>query len=108
MLTPNDYINKAIHAINTDQPNLAMLYMRRGYKEMQALRPDGFLDVQYALYHFREAMMQVGKAFERLGRVFNQGNPSMLHPSRTCCTGRDGDDCHCYCHNYTRKDFALV
>lgn len=29
-MTPNDYIEKAKHAIETGQPNLAMLYMQRG------------------------------------------------------------------------------
>ena len=31
----NDYMTKAIRAINTGQPNLAMLYMRRGLSDSE-------------------------------------------------------------------------
>jgi hypothetical protein len=47
----NDYIRRAEHALRTGQPNLAMLYMRRGLTEasrrdfLEALRRVGHPDV---------------------------------------------------------------
>jgi hypothetical protein len=37
-LSPNDYINKAKHALLTGQPNLAMLYMKRGTEILEQRR----------------------------------------------------------------------
>lgn len=37
-MNPNDYIEKAKHAMLTDQPNLAMLYMNRGMQILDARR----------------------------------------------------------------------
>lgn len=39
-MTPNDYIEKAKHAIATDQPMLAMLYMQRGMVDLDRRRRD--------------------------------------------------------------------
>lgn len=44
-MTPSEYIDKAIHAINTDQPNLAMLYMSRGMTEIDQIRRQRRMDM---------------------------------------------------------------
>jgi hypothetical protein len=59
------YIDKAIHAINTDQPNLAMLYMKRGIVESKRNHPNPMLDLKYGLQAFAEALNEVGEAFGR-------------------------------------------
>lgn len=69
-MKPNDYINKAIHALNTDQPNLAMLYMRRGYVEMKKLRHDPWLDARDGIRVFGEAMNSLINVFAEVAKVF--------------------------------------
>ena len=69
-MKPNDYINKAIHALNTDQPNLAMLYMRRGYVEMKRLRHDPWLDARDGIMIFSEAMNSLINVFAEVAKVF--------------------------------------
>lgn len=68
-MTPNDYINKAIHAIETDQPNLAMLYMQRGITEMRRLRHDPWLDVQWGIAEFADALNKLGQAFGNMAQI---------------------------------------
>ena len=62
-MTPNQYINKAIHAINTDQPNLAMLYMRRGMEVLEERRRARLLEQPFG------AFVLLGEEFEKLGQA---------------------------------------
>jgi len=71
-MTPTEYIDKAIHAINTDQPNLAMLYMKRGYREMKRLRPDPWLDLRDGINTFAEAMGSLFDVFTDVAKVFEK------------------------------------
>ncbi len=66
-MTPNDYIEKAKHALLTDQPNLAMLYMRRGLVEMKRRRPT----LQDSFDAANEAVREFGRAFNSLVDVFS-------------------------------------
>lgn len=62
-MTPSDYIDKAIHAINTDQPNLAMLYMRRGIVESNRVRAQRRMNtVTGQLGLFVEALSEFGNS----------------------------------------------
>ena len=69
-MNPSDYISKAIHAINTDQPNLAMLYMKRGYLEMKLRRRDPMLDARDGINVFAEAFNSLIPMFEEVANVF--------------------------------------
>lgn len=105
-MTPNDYIDKAIHAINTDQPNLAMLYMKRGYKEMQRLRPDTLLDFIQAMQNFNVVFEQINNRLLAIGNAMvNAVQDTMKVSLLKCCDGRYGDSCRCDCH---KANFALV
>jgi hypothetical protein len=86
------YIDKAIHAINTDQPNLAMLYMKRGIVESKRNHPNPMLDLKYGLRAFAEAINEVGRAFERAGALMFEA----LRPIAEIYSG------------YYPDDFALV
>lgn len=118
-MTPNDYINKAIHAIETDQPNLAILYMRRGiqvsklsrWEAMAACSPFG--PVEVAIERFAEGLAVIGEAFRPVFDAFTRLGEAMqsdyaLVPSPGCCSGRDGDDCTCTCHDYKGGNIASV
>lgn len=63
-MNPSDYISKAIHAIETDQPNLAMLYMKRGIEESRKRNPNPMIDAKYAILAFARAMEEVNKSIE--------------------------------------------
>lgn len=79
-MTPNDYIEKAKHAIATDQPMLAMLYMQRGMVDLDRRRREHLMgsvegrfillgeDVnamgQAMVEAFKPAMEMATKAFE--------------------------------------------
>lgn len=85
-MTPDDYICKAIRAIETDQPNLAMLYMRRGIIEMKRLNPnplqdviDGMIAFATALNHLAETFVTaVATAFEPFARAINQADFALV------------------------------
>jgi hypothetical protein len=82
-MTPNDYIEKAKHALLTHQPNLAMLYMRRGLGVLEQRRRaylQGSVEGQFillsedvtkmtqALVAVRPALKMAGDSFEALHR----------------------------------------
>lgn len=69
-MTTSYYIDKAIHAINTDQPNLAMLYMRRGIVESRKNYPNQWLDAQDGFRTIANAMTSLFTMFEEVAEVF--------------------------------------
>jgi hypothetical protein len=71
-MTPSEYIDKAIHAINTDQPNLAMLYLRRGMVESDEIRRQRKMkSVMGQLSLMAEAFADFGRAItEQVAPVF--------------------------------------
>lgn len=69
-MTTSYYIDKAIHAINTDQPNLAMLYMRRGIRESKEKYPNPGLDLKYGLQALAEGLNSLTAMFEEVAKVF--------------------------------------
>ena len=92
-MTPDDYITKAIHALRTEQPNLAMLYMKRGYTEMRRLRKDPEFDLRVGIAAFTEALNEIGVAFETAARAMFKA----FEPIAKIYTGY-----------WTQDDFALV
>jgi hypothetical protein len=71
-MTPSEYIDKAIHAINTDQPNLAMLYMQRGMVETDRIRRERKMQsVMGQLSLIADAFADLGRAItEQVAPVF--------------------------------------
>jgi hypothetical protein len=65
-MTPSDYIDKAIHAINTDQPNLAMLYLQRGMTESDELRR------QRRMRNVMGQLSLIADAFADFGRAITE------------------------------------
>lgn len=63
-MSPNDYIEKAKHALATDQPNLAMLYMKRGCQVLDRQRID------YLKATPQGQLILVGEAIAKLGDSF--------------------------------------
>jgi hypothetical protein len=66
----NYYIDRAIHAINTDQPNLAMLYMRRGIQESKKNNPNPALDFKYGVQAFVDALRPLNQVFQEVAEIF--------------------------------------
>ena len=65
-MNPNYYVAKAIHALNTGQPNLAMLYMQRGMVELERRRREhlkGSIAGQFVL--LGEAVNEMTEMFVR-------------------------------------------
>lgn len=87
-----NYVLKAQRAIETGQPNLAMLYMRRGIQESKKNNPNPMLDLKYGVQAFAEALNEVGEAFGRAAI-------SMVNAFRPIAEIYSG---------YYRDDFALV
>jgi hypothetical protein len=68
-LNTSYYIDKAIHAINTDQPNLAMLYMRRGIQESKKNNPNPMLDFQDTCQAFVDALRPLNQLFQEVAEI---------------------------------------
>lgn len=64
------YIDKAIHAINTEQPNLAMLYMRRGIVESKRNHPNPMLDFYDGCQAFVVALRPLNQVFQEVAEIF--------------------------------------
>ena len=64
------YIDKAIHAINTEQPNLAMLYMRRGIVESKRNHSNPMLDARDRIHGFVVAFNSLIPMFEEVAKIF--------------------------------------
>ena len=69
-MTTDHCIERAIHAINTGQPNLAMLYMRRGIEESRRQNPNAWLDCRDGMTAFVGALNSLIDVFAEVARVF--------------------------------------
>lgn len=71
-MTTSYYIDKAIHAINTDQPNLAMLYLRRGIVESRKNYPNAWLDARDGIQAIADAFNSLVDLFAEVGQAFTK------------------------------------
>jgi hypothetical protein len=81
----NPWIAKAEHALRTNQPNLAVLYMRRGLRE----NPDGRL---WLFWHdFNKALREVGRT---ISTVWEAAADAFLGPQTQDEYALIGAPCH--------------
>ena len=65
-----NYVLKAQRAIETGQPNLAMLYMRRGIQESKKNNPNPMLDFHDGCQAFVVALRPLNQVFQEVAEVF--------------------------------------
>jgi len=89
-MTPNDYIEKAKHALLTHQPNLAMMYMRRGLGVLEQRRrahlqtsiEGHFTLLAEDVNKMTQALGATGPALRTAGNAFEAMHRRLLEQAR--------------------------
>jgi recombinational DNA repair ATPase RecF len=101
-MTPDHYIEKAKHAMLTGQPNLAMLYMKRGMVILDQRRRAHLMktwDGQLILF---------GEAMNELGRVFVESFTPAVRAANVAVESFHRQLLEAFDQELTQMEFALV
>ena len=101
-MTPDHYIEKAKHAMLTGQPNLAMLYMRRGMVILDQRRREhlmGSIEGRFIL---------LGEDINELGKVFVDAFTPAVKAANAAVESFHRQLLRAYDQELTQMELALV